>query len=89
LEDVLYEGRIDRLVLMREGGILQKAEVLDFKTNRLDSRDEAGLARAARAYRGQMKIYRRAVAQLHGIPLASVRGTLVFLESGASLASED
>jgi len=89
LEDALYEGRIDRLVLVKDGGLPRRAEVLDYKTDRIAPQDKDGLARAARAYRGQLRVYREAVAQLYDLPLASVQGALVFLGSGAVVGSEE
>jgi ATP-dependent exoDNAse (exonuclease V) beta subunit len=81
-DDVLYRGRIDRLVLAGDGDAALGAEVLDFKTDEVDPHQSGALARAAEGYREQMQIYRRAVASAFGLPLETVRGALVFLPSG-------
>jgi len=81
-DDVLYRGRIDRLVLVREGEAVVGAEVLDFKTDEVDSLQPGALALAAEGYREQMQVYRRAVGGAFGLPLEKVRGSLVFLTAG-------
>ncbi|MFH1763434.1 MAG: UvrD-helicase domain-containing protein [Gemmatimonadota bacterium] len=82
LEDALFQGRVDRVVLVREGTKLVTAEVLDFKTDQLLPGDEENLRRAVKDYEGQMGVYRHAVATLFGLPVESVTGTLVFLALG-------
>ncbi len=81
-DDTVFQGRIDRLVLIRDGNSLPGAEVLDFKTDGIDPRDHAALQRAAEGYGGQVGVYRQAVADSFGIPLGKVRGLLVFLAAG-------
>lgn len=70
----LIQGRIDRLVAW-EGG----AEVVDFKTDRVD---EIDLPEAAEGYRGQLDAYRAAAARLLGLDAAAVRTMLVFTHPG-------
>ncbi|MFC1791734.1 PD-(D/E)XK nuclease family protein, partial [Gemmatimonadota bacterium] len=82
LDDTLFQGRMDRVVLMEAGGKVQEAEVLDFKTDGIEGGDQEALRGATDSYRGQMNIYRRALAQLYGLPLERARGTLVFLTPG-------
>lgn len=81
-DDTLFQGRIDRLILIREEDALVAAEVVDFKTDRIDPRNEGAVERAAAGYEGQMEVYRRAVADTFRIPLEDVRGSLVFLAAG-------
>ena len=83
----LFEGRVDRVILIRESGRLVGAEVLDFKTDRLPPGDEAVLKKAVRGYNGQMGIYCSAVASLYDLPEEKVHGTLVFLALGRTEAS--
>ena len=87
LEGSIYQGRVDRVVLIREEGRLVGAEVLDFKTDQLSPGDEEGLRRAAEGYQGQMRVYCGAVATLYGLPFEKVNGTLVFLPLGRLEAS--
>ena len=86
--DALVEGVIDRLVLVREGGRLVRAEVLDYKTNRIESGDTAELAAKVEHYTPQLLAYRRAVAGIYRLPLQSVSARLVFLTPGAVRAVE-
>jgi ATP-dependent exoDNAse (exonuclease V) beta subunit len=78
-EDALMEGAIDRLVLILEGGRTVAAEVLDYKTDDLAAGDAAALAQRVAHYRPQMDAYRRAVAEMYGLPAAAVRGCLAFV----------
>jgi ATP-dependent helicase/nuclease subunit A len=82
LDGILYQGRIDRLVLMKEGDGILGAEVLDYKTDRLAPGDGKALRETIESYRGQIDLYRRAVAALYHLPMEKVQGTLVFLALG-------
>lgn len=82
LTDELLSGAIDRLVTVREGGRTARADVLDFKTDRVSPGDEATLVRLVAHYRPQMAAYRRAAAQFCRLPLAQVTARLVFVEAG-------
>jgi ATP-dependent exoDNAse (exonuclease V) beta subunit len=70
-----WRGFIDRLVLHREGGRVQRAQVIDYKTDAVASADEV---RAA--HREQMEAYRSAVATLFGLPSSDVSCALVWLK---------
>lgn len=85
-QDAVLEGAIDRLVLLREGGRVTGAVILDYKTDALESADPATLAAKAEMYRPQLDAYRRAVAGWYGISTASVACRLVVLEAGAVVA---
>ena len=82
LDGALYQGRIDRLVLLKEGDRILGAEVLDYKTDRLASGDGKALRETIESYRGQIDLYRRAVAALYHLPMEKVQGTLIFLALG-------
>ena len=64
-------GIFDRVQIRREGGRPVKAEILDYKTNR--ATPEA----IKEEYEGQMEQYRKAAAQLLGIPIESVTARTV------------
>jgi ATP-dependent helicase/nuclease subunit A len=84
LDEVWVTGVFDRVVIWRDaGGRAHRAVVYDFKTDR-GSKADLGLA-AAR-HRGQLLLYRRAVAVLTGLPLSAVEAQLVFTEPAASMA---
>ena len=80
-EDVLMEGIIDRLVLVRDGDRVVSAEILDFKTDRVAD-DPGKLAERAKHYAPQMAAYRRAAAHMYGIDESAVTAKLLFVEAG-------
>jgi ATP-dependent exoDNAse (exonuclease V) beta subunit len=83
LDEVWVTGVFDRVVIRRDaGGRVHGAVVYDFKTDR-GSKADLGLA-AAR-HRGQLLLYRRAVAVLTGLPLSAVEAQLVFTEPAVSM----
>lgn len=76
-------GRIDRLHVIRgPRGEVERAEVIDFKTDTLEDATERGVDRAAGGYRAQMGHYRRAAAALVGCGEEKVGVSLVFLTHG-------
>lgn len=76
-DGALMEGVIDRLVLVREGGRRVSAEIIDYKTDRLDDHE---IPERAAHYRPQLDAYARAVAAMYDIPLDRCVATLVFLD---------
>src|SRR5690606_12790023 len=72
---VYMEGVIDRLVLTREAGRVVGAEVIDFKTDRLEP---AEVRRRVAFYRPQLEAYAAAVSSMYGIPRDRCAATLVF-----------
>jgi ATP-dependent helicase/nuclease subunit A len=84
--DGLLEGFIDRLVLVPPtGGAPARAEVLDFKTDRVEPGDREALAVRAAGYRPQLDAYRRGVHAAYGVPPERVAARLLFLYVGAVL----
>lgn len=80
-------GVFDRVVIERDAGRSGRpvrATVFDFKTDRLAG--EAELAEATRRHAAQLRLYRRAVALLTGLPLARVGAELVFTGSARRVA---
>jgi ATP-dependent exoDNAse (exonuclease V) beta subunit len=78
-EEQLWTGSIDRLVLGRRGGEIVWADVLDYKTDRVD---EAALDERTAYYRPQLESYGRVVAAQTGLAADTIRLRLVFLEPG-------
>ncbi len=76
-DGALMEGVIDRLVLVREGGRPVSAEIIDYKTDRLDDHE---IPARAEHYRPQLEAYARAVSAMYGIPVDRCGATLVFLD---------
>ena len=75
-------GAIDRLVLARQGGEVVWAEVLDYKSDRVET-DE--LEERAEAYRAQLEAYARVVEAQTGLASGEVRLRIVFLNAGRVL----
>ena len=78
----VVSGQINRLVLVGEEGSLRRAEVIDFKTDRVSPEDEGELRRLIDYYRPQVEAYRDAVAFTRGVASAEVSGRLAFLSPG-------
>jgi ATP-dependent helicase/nuclease subunit A len=80
--DTLMEGVIDRLVLVREGARITRAEILDFKTDALAGALPEQIRQRAAEYRPQLEAYRRAVVTMCRLAPDQVDATLVMLEPG-------
>jgi len=78
----IQEGFIDRLVLIEQGGRIVGAEVLDFKTDKIQSGDEAQLEERKTHYEPQIAAYCDAVSERYGLAASEVTGKLVFLDIG-------
>lgn len=85
LDDAWVSGVFDRVVVERDAtGRAVGATVFDFKTDRVD---EGELAAAAARHDGQMRLYRRAAAQLAGLPVETVRTEVVFTRARRKVAA--
>ncbi len=80
VEGALVEGVIDRLVIVREGGRVTRAEIIDFKTDAIA--DAAVIDDRVAHYRPQLEAYRRGVAAGFRIPEPAVACRLLFLDAG-------
>jgi ATP-dependent exoDNAse (exonuclease V) beta subunit len=82
-DEVLVPGAFDRVVLWRDAaGAPQAAEIVDFKTDDVgtpDAPDTARLDAKAAHYAPQMQAYRRALAQITGLPPERIACRLLFL----------
>jgi ATP-dependent exoDNAse (exonuclease V) beta subunit len=76
--EVLWSGAFDRVVLVREGGRIARAEVIDFKTDRVAAGE---IDERAEFYAPQLASYRRVLARMTGLPAGAVVGTLAFVEA--------
>ena len=56
-----------------------RAEVIDFKTDRVDA---AGVGERAAFYAAQLESYRRVLARMTGLRLEAIEGLLAFVELG-------
>jgi ATP-dependent helicase/nuclease subunit A len=82
-ENGILTGSMDRLVIVKSGGKIVAADVLDFKTDEIAAGDAAALAAKVDFYRPQVEAYREAAGKLLGIRETQVTGRLVFIGSNA------
>lgn len=94
----LWRGAIDRLVLLRDGGRVVGADVIDFKSDRLSSQPFASRAEGTRnlptpetlaAYRRQLEIYVAVVARWYSLPPERITSRLAFVSEGFALDPAD
>jgi len=76
-------GRMDRVVLGTDGSRITHAHVIDFKTGSVGQSREAVLEH----YRDQMNDYRAAMADLTGLPPASIMVSLLMIDRGDVIAA--
>ena len=77
----LLNGTIDRLVLLRQGGQVVAADVIDFKTDVVGAGGAADMPRTDH-YRRQLHAYTAAIGRIHHLPAQAVVARLVFVTSG-------
>jgi ATP-dependent helicase/nuclease subunit A len=82
IDEQLLVGTIDRLVLIRVNDELVAADVIDFKTDQLSTKNPQGIDERVNFYRPQLAAYRRAVAKLYSLPLTRIATRLAFLSVG-------
>jgi hypothetical protein len=82
IEDEIQVGFIDRLVLVERSGRVVRAEVLDFKTDSIESGDEEQLVARTAHYRPQIVAYCEVVREQFGLAEGDVSGGLAFLGAG-------
>ncbi|MDA0323762.1 MAG: UvrD-helicase domain-containing protein [Verrucomicrobia bacterium] len=81
LDGNLVTGTFDRVVVTKNAaGQAVNAEILDYKSNRVQS--EAEIERTAQGYREQLTTYRRALAKILGIAEARIACRLIFTRPG-------
>lgn len=84
LDDVVLRGTFDRVVLIRRGGAIVGADLIDFKTDAAGDSD--ALAERVEHYRPQIGAYRRALQQMYGLDADAVTAKLVFVSTGDVIA---
>ncbi len=72
-------GKFDRVVVGLQSGTPQRADLIDFKTDRVtpDSLDQA-----IQRYRPQIQAYQAALAVMLNLPAHAIRSRLLFVETG-------
>lgn len=77
----LWNGFIDRLVLVSDGERVVSADVIDYKTD--SAADADALQSRVDHYRPQLEVYRRIVCAQYDLEVSAVRCRLLFLSTGA------
>ena len=77
--DELASGSMDRLVLVRQSGKLTAAEVIDYKTDTVETPDQ--LRELTEYYRPQIEAYKRATERITGLPADCITAKLMFLSA--------
>ncbi len=80
--DEIQEGFIDRVVLTHRNGQVLRAEVLDFKTDNIDTTNQDIFFDYTERYRPQITAYCKVIKEQYGLAEGNVSGKLVFLRSG-------
>ncbi len=82
---LVQAGALDRLVLQLDrDGRPMGATVIDFKTDALDDRQSAAMARAqAETHRPQLEMYRDTVAEMFALPAEMVEMQVLLVGAGA------
>jgi ATP-dependent helicase/nuclease subunit A len=78
----VLSGTIDRLVLLYQDERLVAADIMDFKTDRLEEGDADRLAERTAFYRPQMVAYREALAAMTGLASERIASRLLFVGPG-------
>jgi ATP-dependent helicase/nuclease subunit A len=82
LGDRWISGAFDRVVVLRDAaGRAMSAEILDFKTSRVETEEE--LRRAVEGYVPQMQLYRSVLSAMLGLVPERIRTHLLFTKAGA------
>lgn len=77
LDEGLLTGAIDRLVITCDGDRATAAEIIDYKTDRVDDAEAL-----AEYYRPQIQAYRTAVSVMYGLPVEAITARLLLLNTG-------
>ncbi len=80
LNNELLRGSFDRVAIIRQGGKPLRAELLDFKTDRL--RGSRELSDRINTYRPQIEAYRNGLAAMLNLPRNNITASLLFVETG-------
>ncbi|MEX2216134.1 MAG: UvrD-helicase domain-containing protein [Phycisphaeraceae bacterium] len=77
----LMRGVFDRVIVIEAGGRTVRAELIDFKTDRVEP-NEANIPRIVEQYRPQMEAYRDALAAMLALDARKVTCSLLLLACG-------
>ena len=75
-KECLWSGAFDRIVIERVGGQAVSAQIIDYKTDRVEAHE---LAQRASSYAPQMEAYRRAAVVITGLNVREITTQVLFL----------
>jgi ATP-dependent helicase/nuclease subunit A len=84
----LVLGSIDRLVLLKSGGRVVAADIVDFKTDRLVGPRDQWLEARRTHYAPQLQEYRAAVSHSFGLEQKQISARLLLLEAGTVVETQ-
>ncbi len=79
-EETLWSGAFDRVVIEREGGRAISAQIIDYKTDRVEAHE---LDQRAKSYAPQMEAYARAARLITGLDARNTITRVLFLSRDA------
>ena len=85
--DALLTGSIDRLVSLYHDQKLVAADIIDFKTDRIDGHQ--GMDAKVEYYRPQLEAYRRAVSRMLRLDRQRIAARLAFVGAGKVVALDE
>ncbi len=87
----LIDGTIDRLVIVQSKGKPIAAEIIDYKTDRWEGRDnlEDWLRQRVSYHRPQMKAYTQVVSRMLQLPIEKINCSLLFLSADACVRADE
>ena len=81
MDQQMWRGAIDRLVWVRSESKLEAADIIDFKTDRVESSDGLVLQERVAYYRPQLEAYRRALSKMTCLPESQISTRLWFVQT--------
>ena len=81
-DDGILNGTIDRLVLIYASEQLIAADVIDFKSDRVDTSDAEAIAKTVQNYQPQLDAYRAAIHAIYRLPKENIAARLLLVGDG-------
>ena len=81
MDQQMWRGAIDRLVWVRSESKLEAADIIDFKTDRVETAEGLVLQERVDYYRPQLEAYRRALSKMTCLPESRISTRLWFVQT--------
>jgi ATP-dependent exoDNAse (exonuclease V) beta subunit len=76
---MVLAGAFDRVVLERRDGVVYRASIVDFKSDRVEPEE---IAARVEYHRPQMEAYREALQVMTRLPMERIKVQIAFLQIG-------